>query len=506
MLPPAPLRPTLTEAAILSAAFKLLLFPAYKSTDFEVHRNWLAITHSLPAKQWYLDATSPWTLDYPPFFAAFEWTLSQVARLFDPAMLVVENLEYDSPATVFFQRLSVVVMELVLVLALHMYVAAAPADGPKRAAAHAVALSLLFSPGLLIIDHIHFQYNGFLYGLLLLSLVLARQPRTRLASGVLFAVLLCFKHIYLYLAPAYFVFLLRAYCLAPESVWKVRWAQCVKLGVGVLGVFGVAFGPWVYWRQMPQLLGRLFPFSRGLCHAYWASNVWAMYSFLDRVLIVVAPKLGLAVDAAAVNSVTRGLVGDTAFAVLPDITPSMTFALTLLFQILPLIKLFLRPTSDNFLAAVTLCGYASFLFGWHVHEKAILLVLFPFSLLALRDRRYFSAFRPLAVAGHVSLFPLLFTAPEFPIKTGYTVLWLLVFMVAFDRLVPQSPTGRTWLLDRPAMLWVAVSVPLVVYTSLVHGLVFGERYEFLPLMFTSSYCALGVLGSWGGLAWLYFTS
>jgi len=101
-----------------------------------------------------------------------------------------------------------------------------------------------------------------------------------------------------------------------------------------------------------------------------------------------------------------------------------------------LIKLFIRPSWSAFVATTTLCAYASFLFGWHVHEKAILLVIIPFSLIALQDRRHLGAFRPLAVAGHVSLFPLLFTASEFPVKVAYTIAWLMAFLLAFDQLAP----------------------------------------------------------------------
>src|SRR5271156_537685 len=166
---------------------------------------------------------------------------------------------------------------------LSRYISTTPVS--SRRAAHAIALSILLSPGFLIIDHIHFQYNGFLYGMLVLSIVMARKSSTMLYSGMLFAALLCLKHIYLYLAPAYFVYLLRAYCLGPKSIFHIKFLNAAKLGTGILAVFGAAFGPFAYWSQMPQLLSRLFPFSRGLCHAYWAPNIWAMYSFTDRILI-----------------------------------------------------------------------------------------------------------------------------------------------------------------------------------------------------------------------------
>lgn len=104
-------------------------------------------------------------------------------------------------------------------------------------------------------------------------------------SAILFASLLCLKHIYLYLAPAYFAYLLRVFCLSSRSIFRIQLSNCAVLAIGLSTVFGLAFGPFLYWGQLDQLLSRLFPFSRGLCHAYWAPNVWAMYSFVDRVLI-----------------------------------------------------------------------------------------------------------------------------------------------------------------------------------------------------------------------------
>lgn len=71
--------------------------------------------------------------------------------------------------------------------------------------------------------------------------------------------------------------------------------------------------------QIQQVFNRMFPFGRGLCHAYWAPNFWVFYIILDKVFSFFLKKFGFSIQIPAA-SFTGGLVGDSSpFAVLPKV-------------------------------------------------------------------------------------------------------------------------------------------------------------------------------------------
>ena len=80
-----------------------------------------------------------------------------------------------------------------------------------------------------------------------------------------------------------FIYLLRSFCLSPAGVLLP--SRFLSLANTVILVFTVSLGPFLLMGQIPQLLSRLFPFTRGLNHAYWAPNVWALVTFVDRALL-----------------------------------------------------------------------------------------------------------------------------------------------------------------------------------------------------------------------------
>ena len=98
----------------------------------------------------------------------------------------------------------------------------------------------------------------------------------------------------LLLQPAYFIYLLRSYCLSPS--FTLLPGRFLSLANAVILTFLVSLGPFLLMGQLPQLLSRLFPFTRGLNHAYWAPNVWALVTAADRILLKGSSSMQLVVS------------------------------------------------------------------------------------------------------------------------------------------------------------------------------------------------------------------
>lgn len=96
--------------------------------------------------------------------------------------------------------------------------------------------------------------------------ILFLEERHYVLGGVLFAVLLNMKHLFAYLGPVYFVFLLRHYVLTDSSSssraastrssrpwWLAAAGRLALLGGAVVAVCAASFGPFVALGQMKQV-------------------------------------------------------------------------------------------------------------------------------------------------------------------------------------------------------------------------------------------------------------
>lgn len=551
---------------VASVVLKLLLLPSYTSTDFEVHRNWLSLTHALPRRDWYYENTSEWTLDYPPFFAWFEYALSLVAARVDPAMLAISSSPVLTPSVLYFQRASVIASDVVLFYAIHAYCASWPSVTTtelvfSRYKRVVVMLVTVFDAGLLYVDHIHFQYNGMLLGLLILSATKLREKKD-LQGALLYAVLLMFKHIYLYVAPLYFVYLLGHHCYVTvpnsstavlnsppsgsihhaspsrplrsaesaadtESSTRKRsisnadvhetiqsfhdgkaafsLARFIRLGLLVVSVFAIALGSVLLGHPDPvaglrQIASRLFPVQRGLCHAYWAPNVWALYAFVDKLLDVIGARTAAT---ASVARMSGGLVQEATFAVLPAVPPVVCAVLTFATMTPVLVSVWKYPDSSLFMSALVYCMMCSFQLGYHVHEKAILQVLLPLGLLAAESVNDMRLYRFASIVSTVSLFPLLFTPAEQATKVLLALVHALLAYVALEPFIKHSLKTRHIKASAVGMSGVeklylsALVATVVVAMAFPYVPVVGRKYAFVPLMLYSVSCAVGNLYVWG---------
>ncbi|GAX17068.1 alpha-1,3-glucosyltransferase [Fistulifera solaris] len=482
---------------LICTSCKVLLFPSYRSTDFDVHRHWKAVTRHLPVGEWYWDdqyVDTRHTLDYPPGFAWLEyaWTNNYVVSALLKHGWVDEDcfaLLSDSrdgllqPVTnscIAFMRSTVIVGDMIFWVGAY-----AVAHVVESTFSWPTFLGLVLYPGLLWLDHVHFQYNALMIGVWLLSIAALLRANitdrehiasySLLGAAFLYSLLSTMKHLYLMFAPWYTIYLLRRYCHNPGKgpSFVFSFPKFIILGSMTVTTLSIPLIPMTTLsvhpvkKMMQQLHLRLFPFGRGLVHDYWAGNLWAFYAAASRIVQ------------------------------LPEVTPKQTAILLLLCQSPSYWYCWkAAATRDNslLLLSMSLCGAASFFVSYHVHEKAILNVLVPLTLWGVQKFDRFDFWWECTAWGTMGLVPLLYEPRELLLK-GITFTCYLCAFYGYHKThhqpVPFYTRYRKMMMYVPYRFHGFLLAAVWIMVDLIPIRAFG-RFEFAPLALTSLFCAFGL--------------
>ena len=104
--------------------------------------------------------------------------------------------------------------------------------------------------------------------------------------------------------------------------------------------------------------------------------------------------------------------------------------------------------------------FVYFLFGWHVHEKAILPTIILSGLLISRSAEDATLFWLLSITGTVGLFPLLFTVRDEITEILLTLSYLVVSWWLLKDLYGEEWRSVFRLADKSIVLLVGVAFAL----------------------------------------------
>lgn len=438
--------------------------------DYEAQRHWMEITNHLPVSQWYFHDLQWWGLDYPPLTAYHSRLCGALGALINPAWFALYTSRgSEDPSLKIFMRASVVVSEyLVYVPAAVIFIRRYSRLAGASTWSMSLALTaFLMQPATILVDHVHFQYNTVMLGLVLASMSSLLAERY-LWAAVFFVAALGFKQMALYYALPVFAYLLGS-CVFPRlnpgrllgiaAVTVISFALLVlPLVVGTLydarrGISArpdpapLPLFPWAaayldadafYYpvvEQLAQVLHRVFPFARGLFEDKVA-NFWCALNVLLKLHQYPAALL------------QKAALASTLLAILP-----------------PNIILFLRPHKGLLPLAFAATAWGFFLFSYQVHEKSVLLPLMPTTLLLAgkagmsKDNRAWVGFANLL--GCWTMYPLL---ARVELRVPYAVLSLVwAYLVG----LPPTSLGAYLPADQPAWLrWDTAAAHLGFYAAM----------------------------------------
>jgi alpha-1,3-glucosyltransferase len=393
----------------------------------------MEITTQLPISQWYFHDLSWWGLDYPPLTAYHSWMLGKIGALIDPswfALYTSRGLHND--ALKVFMRATVIISEyLIYIPASVIFVRRfSRLQGVQSWDASIALVAILLQPSTILIDHVHFQYNTVMLGLVLASTSSILAGRY-MWSAVFFVLALGFKQMALYYAPAVFAYLLGV-CVSPRiNLPRLIGIASVTLATFILLILPLILGAlYDYHRGIisPELHGHVSPlpvltvFFEQLNNPYTLVPIQQLAQMAHRIFPFAR---GLFEDKVANFWCTLNIIYKLKHYPIP-LLQKASLALTLASILPPCIIIFLQPKKELFPLALATTAWGFFLFSFQVHEKSVLLPLLPMTLLlAGRDGLKPATRAWVGWANNVAVWTLFPLLERVELRVPYAVLGLL---------------------------------------------------------------------------------
>lgn len=379
--------------------------------DYEAQRHWMEITYNLPAQEWYLNSTDNdlmyWGLDYPPLTAYHSYLCGYFAAGINNSYVeLYTSRGLESASHKHFMRLSVFLADIVTFIPSIVLFFLNNKHTFAQVKVHSISvnettklcilLALLY-PGVIIIDHGHFQYNCVSLGLFVFAVLLIAKEK-HVISSIFFCLALTYKQMELYHALPFFFFHLGE-C---NRVWKKNgmfksFLKLLSIGTTVIITLLIICFPFVTnFSQSMQLIKRLFPLARGVFEDKVA-NIWCLVNVVYKLKLLVSNE-----------SMALICLICTSLSVIPSCY-----------------NVFIKNSFVKFQYSLLNSALAFFLFSYQVHEKTILLAAVPAILILPHDPLACTWFLSISV---FSMLPLLIKDELLTPFVATSVLFILTFV------------------------------------------------------------------------------
>lgn len=399
--------------------------------DYEAQRHWMEITISLPTSQWYFNSSDNnllyWGLDYPPLTAYHSYVNGLVFnKILPDSVQLHKSKGFESKFHQLLMRYSVLIVDLLIFIpAVYWFFIQyfKVKNTNQLSKTMAVGLTLLY-PGLILIDHGHFQYNCVSLGLFVASVASVTADKTIFAC-IFFSMALNYKQMELYHAlPFFFYYIGFVY----ETYKKYSLVTALKqLSTPLLSVtlsFIVLWAPFISdTKQIFQVLHRIFPLERGVFEDK-VSNVWCLINVLYKLKNI--------------NNQNMALI---------------CLLITLISVLPTCLDLFKSPSKIKFLLSLINCSLSFFLFSFQVHEKSILLVAIPVLLYLPKNIFICSWFVAITT---FSMLPLLIKDNLLVPFISMSLIYFIIHISIEKLVLKQNNTSKLHLLRSISLIGCAI--------------------------------------------------